>query len=111
MYCEGERNETAHYYFEGYVYHKDPRNPYIFRCQKRSSIGCNGRLHVQDDDLTVDLATIVEHRFHQPDPIYLEKEEWKAELYRRCRQTQIPLEEIFRNMCREYVKYLFLRII
>ncbi|OXU17555.1 hypothetical protein TSAR_010277 [Trichomalopsis sarcophagae] len=98
----GERDETSCYYYEGYVYHRDSRNPQIFRCQKRSTTRCTGRLYVRDDNLTVDLASIIDHRFHVPDRQFLEKTAWKQELYRRCRQTQSDLRNIFNDMTTEF---------
>lgn len=58
----GKRKESVKFYRGGYVYHKDSLNPSIYRCAKRSSTTCTGKIRVDDDDETK-IIEEVEHDY------------------------------------------------
>lgn len=45
----GKRDNTKRYYRAGFFYHSDSRNPYIFRCSRRSTILCPGLIKLDED--------------------------------------------------------------
>lgn len=57
----GKRRDSQKYYLEGYVYHKDSANPNIYRCAKRSSTTCTGKIRVDDDETQI--VEEVEHDY------------------------------------------------
>lgn len=40
----GKRTNSRIYTFNGYIYHKDIRCQYIYRCSKRRNFKCQGRI-------------------------------------------------------------------
>uniref|UniRef100_A0ABD2X2H4 FLYWCH-type domain-containing protein n=1 Tax=Trichogramma kaykai TaxID=54128 RepID=A0ABD2X2H4_9HYME len=96
-----ERGRTS-YFHNGYMYHcEHSRNPRIFRCIKRTSLHCPGKVVVVDEDLNIDETKTKAHHGHDQDLYFLEKLAFKRELFRRCQETREGFMRIFHDMSDE----------
>ncbi|KAL7297546.1 hypothetical protein TKK_0009906 [Trichogramma kaykai] len=97
-----ERGRTS-YFHNGYMYHcEHSRNPRIFRCIKRTSLHCPGKVVVVDEDLNIDETKTKAHHGHDQDLYFLEKLAFKRELFRRCQETREGFMRIFHDMSDEF---------
>ncbi|XP_071575450.1 uncharacterized protein [Temnothorax nylanderi] len=94
----GKKPGSIIYVYDDYTYNKDSRNTNILRCNTRRSTKCPGTLKIDKDGK----IHIVQDHNHL-------KVQWKAkqfamkqEMLQLCRDTSLPLKEIFDSVCRKY---------
>ena len=83
----GLRGLSVKYFYEGYVYNRDVRDNIetnIFRCNTRSRTFCPGRVYT-DQDLNV--VSVVEHVQHSQEEDYVERHQFRREIYWLCETT------------------------
>lgn len=93
----GKQPGTTVYVYNDYTYNKDSRNNYILRCSTRRSSRCPGTIII---DKNGEIHLNQEHNHT--------KTQWKIqhsvmilEMIQLCRETTLPLKEIFDNVCRK----------
>lgn len=93
----GKRANSRIYTFNGYIYHKDIRCQYIYRCSKRRNFKCQGRLEQEGE--TYILVSVHDH---PPDVTSSEVLKMKKEMKEMCKNKYISNKEIFDNVSRRY---------
>lgn len=91
----GIRDESNVYFYRNYTYYRDTRLEVasnIFRCSKRTTYACSGRVYT-DDDLNVEDS--VEHVQHPKEENYVEEHAFRREIYELCETTNRSFEAIF----------------
>ncbi|XP_067217031.1 uncharacterized protein [Linepithema humile] len=94
----GRKSGTIIYVYDDYTYNKDSRNPNILRCNTRRSTNCFGTLKVDKDGK----IHLVQDHTHVPIKWKVRHFIMKQEMLQLCRDTSLPLKEIFDSVCRKY---------
>lgn len=93
----GKQPGTTVYVYNDYTYNKDSRNKNILRCSTRRSSKCPGTIYIDKDSKI--------HFIHGHNHIETEEKViqfiMKQEMLNLCRETQLPLKEIFDSVCRK----------
>nr|XP_012231364.1 PREDICTED: uncharacterized protein LOC105677363 [Linepithema humile] len=96
----GKQPGTTVYVYNDYTYNKDSRNNHILRCSTRRSSRCPGTIII---DKNGEIHLNQEHNHTN------NKTQWKIqqsamilEMLQLCRETTLPLKEIFDSICRKY---------
>lgn len=79
-----------------YTYNKDSRNTNILRCNTRRSSKCPSTLKV-DKNSKVHVVQDHNHKVQWKTKQFV----MKQEMLQLCRDTTLPLKEIFDNVCRK----------
>lgn len=93
----GKRPGTTIYVYDDYTYNKDCRNTNILRCNTRRSSKCPGTLTVDENG---EIKLIQDHN-HIKVQWKVEQFNMKKEMLQLCRDTSLPLKEIFDSVCRK----------
>lgn len=93
----GRKPGTTIYVYDDYTYNKDSRNSNIFRCNTRRSSNCSGTLKI---DTNGKIHVIQDHT-HIRSKWKVKQSVMKEEMLQLCRDTSLPLKEIFDNICRK----------
>ena len=92
----GIRAGTQLYEHGGYTYYRDPTMVETFRCTLRiEGIRCPGAVFVADNTVHIYRGHFADHL---PDPRLRDEILFRRELYRRCRETLMTFEEIYRDV-------------
>ncbi|XP_070168539.1 uncharacterized protein [Polyergus mexicanus] len=94
----GNKTGTIIYVYNDYTYNKDSRNPNILRCNTRRSSKCSGTLKVDKDGK----IHLVQDHTHIEIKWKVRQSIMKQEMLQLCRNTTLPLKEIFDSVCRKY---------
>lgn len=97
----GKKSGTKIYVYDNYSYNKDSRNPNILRCNTRRSSKCSGTLKIDKDGR----IHLVQDHTHIPIKCKVKQSIMKQEMLQCCRDTSLPLKEIFDSVCRKYLKF------
>ena len=97
---QGKQNNTAKYYYDGYIYYIDKRGDgTILRCARRNAAGCKATIYLEHvNRLMNDQHTVVNGHNHEADHLTLLKERFTAELEERASDPQEDLIRIFNNV-------------
>ena len=78
----GKQDNSAIYYYADYIYYLDKRSSgTIFRCNQKNNKGCKATIYVGNlNDLENQEHRVEYGHNHAGDPLYLLKEQFKAEL-------------------------------
>lgn len=93
----GKKSGTIIYVYDDYTYNKDSRNANILRCNTRRSSNCFGALKVDKDGK----VHLVQDHTHVPIKWKVRHSIMKQEMLQLCRDTSLPLKEIFDSVCRK----------
>ena len=73
---------------------------YIFRCHVRSSYHCPGRIYSNE---ALEIEEYYHHVLHPIEEDFLERHEFRKEIYRLCETTYLPLNQIFNDVTLRYL--------
>lgn len=93
----GKKSDTIIYIYEDYTYNKDSRNMNILRCNTRRSSKCPGTVKIDKDGK----IHLVQVHNHSKEPLKLLQFTMKQQMLQQCRDTSLPLKEIFDSVCRK----------
>jgi len=93
----GKKANSRIYVFSGYIYHKDNRYQYIYRCSKRRNFKCQGKFKQEGETYTM----IAEHD-HPPDVTISEVLKMKKEMKEMCKNKYTSNKKIFDYVSRRY---------
>ncbi|XP_011689671.1 PREDICTED: uncharacterized protein LOC105451111 [Wasmannia auropunctata] len=92
---EGKKPGSTLYVYNNYTYNVDHRYSYLYRCSKRKTKKCSGRLRKEGE------FYILEHfHNHLEEPYIVQIFNMKKEMVSLTQETTIPLKEIFDTVCR-----------
>ena len=103
----GMHGQSVQYYYEGYVYNRDVRNTIpsnIFRCNTRSRLRYPGRLYT---DNLLNVPEKIDHVQHPVEEDYVERRQFRQEIYRLCETTFLPFAQIFEQVSLRYFLFIF----
>lgn len=101
----GKKPGTILYVYDDYTY-KDSRNSNILRYNTRRSSKCPGTLKIEKDGK----IHLVQDHTHISIKWKIRHSIMKQEMLQLCRDTCLPLKEIFDTVCRKQVFFKFLHI-
>lgn len=93
----GKKANSRLYVFSGYMYNRDNRYEYIYRCSRRHYFKCKGCLQ-QDGEM----YTLVTEHDHPPDAALSEKLKMKQEMIKMCKNRYTNNKDIFDTISRRY---------
>lgn len=93
----GKKPGTIIYVYDNYTYNKDCRNTNILRYNTRRTSKCPGTLKVDENG---EMKLIQDHN-HVKVQWKVEQSYMKKEMLQLCRDTSLPLKEIFDSVCRK----------
>lgn len=93
----GKHPGTTVYVYNDYTYNKDSRNNHILRCSTRRSSRCPGTIII---DKNGEIRLNKEHN-HTKTQWKIEQSAMISEMLKLCRETSLPLKEIFDSVCRK----------
>ncbi|XP_020298210.1 uncharacterized protein LOC109862555 isoform X2 [Pseudomyrmex gracilis] len=93
----GKKTNSRLYVFNGYMYNRDNRYEYIYRCNRRSYFKCKGSLQ-QDGEM----YTLIKEHDHPPDTALSEKLKMKQEMKQMCKNRYTNSKDIFDTVSRRY---------
>lgn len=83
------------YVYDDYVYSKDKRSDYIFRCNTRRTSKCRGAISVENDNVQ-----ILEMHNHAKSPLIALQHEMREKMLKLSRETYMDFKKIFDSVCR-----------
>lgn len=93
----GKKANSRIYLYNGYIYHRDVRCHYIYRCSKRRNFKCQGRLEQEGET-----HVLISVHDHPPDVTSSDVLKMKKEMKEMCKNKYISNKEIFDNVSRRY---------
>lgn len=96
---EGKHAGTKVYVYDNYTYTMDKRLPHIYRCSKRRTWNCSGRIIKKEERYILKCL----HN-HPEDPCVVQASNMKREMIRLCQEITKPLKDIFDTVCRTNVE-------
>lgn len=91
----GKKKGSLLYVHDDYVYYRDKRGDYIFRCNTRRTTRCRGALSVNKNNVE-----ILETHNHAKSPFIMLQHQMKEKMLELSRETCMDLKEIFDSVCR-----------
>lgn len=93
----GKKTNNRLYVFNGYMYNRDSRYEYIYRCSKRRYFKCKRSLQ-QDGEM----YTLIAEHDHSPDAALSEKLKMNQEMKQMCKNRYTKSKDIFDTVSRRY---------